>query len=87
LNSIEWEIETWVLILQIKKEVSRKRVSESTIQEIVLDTVQTFVASCPHCPEHRREFILKELLLAIDAEEYLGEYDLFSHLFIHLPIH
>jgi len=51
----------------------------------VLDTVQTFVASCPHCPEHRREFILKELLLAIDAEEYLGEYDLFSHLFIHLP--
>jgi len=59
-------------ILQVKEQSSRKRLSDSSIQEVVLDAIQAFVASCPHCPEHRREFILQELLKAIGIEDNLG---------------
>lgn len=30
--------------------------------------LQTFVDSCPHCPEHRRYFILSNLLKALGSE-------------------
>ena len=43
----------------------RKRAHTSSVNEIVLFILQTFVDSCPHCPEHRREFILSNLLRAV----------------------
>ena len=46
--------------------------SEASVEEVVLDAIQAFVSSCPYCPEHRRQFILQELLSAVGVDENLG---------------
>ena len=46
--------------------------SEASVEEVVLDAIQAFVSSCPYCPEHRRQFILQELLTAVGIKENLG---------------
>ena len=46
--------------------------SDASVEEVILDAIQAFVSSCPYCPEHRRQFILQELLFAVGVEENLG---------------
>lgn len=46
--------------------------SEASVEEVVMDAIQAFVSSCPYCPEHRRQFILQELLSAVGVDENLG---------------
>ena len=70
---IEKTINAVVPVL-IKKDEAvqvRKRASTSSMDEIVTFILHTFVDSVPHCPEHRRQHIIKHLVKLLHASEHL----------------
>lgn len=59
------------VLIQKEENSSRKRPAVTSVEEVVNFILQTFIDSIPHCPEHRRQHIIKHLVKLLQPTEYL----------------